>query len=79
MNGFFTQLEFEPKVFNLLMPFIIITYLGIDGKINYFVDVDIFLVMIWCLYVIVIFAWMISLGLMINELGILCMAHFTKH
>ena len=67
VNYILGPIYFISKLFNLLMPFIIVGYMGIDGHINYFVSVDIYLVMVWCWYVVVILLWMISLYYMLNE------------
>ena len=67
LNYILGPIYFISKVFNLLMPFIIVLYLGVDGDINYFVDIDIFLVIMWFLYVIVIYGWVISLYCMLKE------------
>ena len=67
LNYVLGPIYFLSKIVNLLMPFIIVLYLGIAGNINYFVDIDIFLVIIWCLYVIVIISWLIALYLVLNE------------
>ena len=67
VNYILGPVYFTSKIFNLLMPFIIVGYMEIDGHINYFVAVDIYLVIIWCLYVVVILIWMISSCYMLNE------------
>ena len=38
-----------------------------DGDFNFFVDVDVFLVILWVLYVIVILLWVVSLWFVLNE------------
>ena len=47
------------RIFNLLMPFIMILYLYIDD-INLLIDMDIFPIMIWSIYAFVIVLWFIS-------------------
>ena len=67
INYILGPMYFLSKILNFFMPFIIVLYLGIVGKINYFMDVDIFLVIVWCLNVVFVLLWMVSLYFLLNE------------
>ena len=63
---------FLSRVFNMMMPFIIVVYSYIAGDAILFVDVDIFPVIIWSVYSLFVIIWFVSLGILLREEYYLC-------